>query len=131
MFDSGSRKAAVDLRKADLEEALATYSNRFLDAMFEVESAILTGRKLEEQHLLIEKQLATAQQLLLESQNRFVQGLTDYLPVFTSLNIVQNLERDIISSRRQVLSSRIALHRALGGPINIPDASALVSSIHE
>jgi len=71
--------------------------------------------------VLVEKQLVTAQRLLTEARNRFSQGLTDYLPVFTSLSIVQNLERDVVSSRRSVLSARVGLHRALGGPIFNPD----------
>jgi len=59
-----------------------------------VEAALLEERKSEEQLVLVEKQLVTAQRLLTEARNRFSQGLTDYLPVFTSLSIVQNLERD-------------------------------------
>jgi len=79
----------------------------------------------------VEAQLDTAQRLLDESRNRFSQGLTDYLPVFTSLNIVQVLERDVVSSRKEVLSSRVALHRALGGPILDPEVPGLVSLVNE
>ena len=131
LFAAGERRAGVRLRKAELEAALAGYSDRFLSAWVEVESALLLERKRQEQLILVEQQLATAQRLLTEARNRFSQGLTDYLPVFTSLNIVQNLERDIVSSRRGVLSARVALHRALGGPILNPDIPGLVSSLNE
>ena len=96
--------------------------------MFEVESALLDERKSEEQLALVEQQLATAQRLLTEARNRFSQGLTDYLPVFTSLSIVQNLERDVVSSRRQVLSARVGLHRALGGPMLTPETPVIAES---
>lgn len=131
LFAAGERRAAVRLQKAELEGALAGYTDSFLSAWVEVESALLLERKQQEELILVEQQLFTAQRLLTEARNRFSQGLTDYLPVFTSLNIVQNLERDIVSSRRGVLSARVALHRALGGPILNPDISGLVSSLNE
>ncbi len=131
LFAAGQRRAAVRLRKAELEAALAGYSDRFLSAWVEVESALLLERKQQERLVLVEQQLFTARRLLTESRNRFSQGLTDYLPVFTALNIVQNLEREIVSSRRSVLSARVALHRALGGPILNPDSPTLISSLNE
>ncbi len=131
LFAAGERRSEVKRRRAALEEALASYADQFLTALVEVESALLFERKLVERLELVEKQLDSAQRLLEESRNRFSQGLTDYLPVFTSLNIVQILERDVVSSRKEVLSSRVALHRALGGPILDPENSALVSLLHE
>jgi NodT family efflux transporter outer membrane factor (OMF) lipoprotein len=127
VFDAGKRRSEVRIREARLEEALAGYSESYLAALLEVESALLEGRKNGESLVLVEKQLATAQRLLREAQNRFSQGLTDYLPVFTSLAIVQSLEREVVRSRRNVLSSRVRLHRVLGGPMLIPDAPITLS----
>jgi NodT family efflux transporter outer membrane factor (OMF) lipoprotein len=131
LFAAGERRSEVRRRKAALDEALASYTDQFLSALVEVESALLLERKLVERLELVEAQLDTAQRLLDESRNRFSQGLTDYLPVFTSLNIVQVLERDVVSSRKEVLSSRVALHRALGGPILDPEVPGLVSLVNE
>ena len=129
LFDAGERRNEVTFRKARLEEALAGYSEKYLSALFEVEAALLEERKSAEQLVLVEQQLETAQRLLTEARNRFSQGLTDYLPVFTSLSIVQNLERDVVSSRRTVLSARVGLHRALGGPMLNPDTPVILSSL--
>lgn len=128
LFDAGERRSEVDLRKARLKEALAGYSDQYLAALSEVETALLAERKNEERLVLVEQQLATAQRLLTEARNRFSQGLTDYLPVFTSLAIVQSLERDVVRSRRIVLSARIGLHRALGGPMQNPETPAVGAS---
>lgn len=127
VFDAGERRSEVVFRKARLADALAGYSDQYLSALFEVESALLEERKSEQQLELVEKQLVTAQRLLTEARNRFSQGLTDYLPVVTSLSIVQSLERDVVSSRRRVLSARVGLYRALGGPMLNPDATVLLS----
>ena len=131
LFDAGQRRSEVTFRKARLEDALAGYSDRYLSALFEVEAALLDERKNAEQLVLVEEQLVTAQRLLTEARNRFSQGLTDYLPVFTSLAIVQNLERDVVSSRRSVLSARVGLHRALGGPMLDPDTAVMLSYANE
>ena len=131
LFDAGQRRSEVTFRKARLEDALAGYSDRYLSALFEVETALLEERKSEEQLMLVEKQLATAQRLLTEARNRFSQGLTDYLPVITSLSIVQNLERNVVNTRRRVLSARVALHRALGGPMLNPKTPIVVCSANE
>ncbi|MBN2316568.1 MAG: efflux transporter outer membrane subunit [Sedimentisphaerales bacterium] len=128
LFDAGKRRSEVAFRKARLEEALAGYSDRYLTALFEVEAALLEERKNAEQLVLVEQQLVTAQKLLSEARNRYSQGLTDYLPVFTSLSIVQSLERDVVSARRSVLSARVGLHRALGGPMLNADPYVMVSS---
>jgi len=131
LFAAGERRAQVKLRRAQLEEALARYSDDFLLAVQEIETVLLRERKLEERLVLVERQLLTAQRLLAEARNRFSQGLTDYLPVFTALNIVQNLEREIVSSRRDILSARVSLHRALGGPILSPDVTVAAITANE
>ena len=114
-----------------MDEALAGYAGLFLSAIVEVESSLLLERKLNERLVLVRAQLQSAQRLLTEVRNRYSQGLTDYLPVFTSLNIVQNLEREIVSARRDVLSARVGLYRALGGPLLNTENQALISRIDE
>jgi len=131
LFDASERRSEVTFRESRLEEALADYSDRYLSVLFDVEAALLEERKSEERLVLVEKQLATAKRLLTEARNRFSQGLTDYLPVFTSLAIMQGLERDVVSAQRRVLSARVGLHRALGGPMLNLDTSAVGFSANE
>jgi hypothetical protein len=44
-----------------------------------------------------------------------LEGLSDFLPVLTSLQSVQQTELSLLGARRQLLSYRVQLHRALGG----------------
>ncbi len=117
IYDAGIRKAEVDRRRAQLEEALAAYSQTFLTAVQEVETALVRERKQGDRVERIEDQLAIAQRLLLETRNRYSQGLTDYLPVLNAVVTTQELERQLLTSRRELLNFRVALHRALGGPM--------------
>ncbi|MBM3883372.1 MAG: efflux transporter outer membrane subunit [Verrucomicrobia bacterium] len=124
VFEAGERKAEVTRRRARLRERLAGYSEAYLTAVREVETAFALERKQGERVGLLADQLVTAQLLLTETQNRYAQGLTDYLPVLNALVTKQSLEREVLTSRRQLLSDRVALHRALGGPMGEPPTPA-------
>jgi len=120
IFDAGSRKAEVERRRSRVSEELDRYTSDFLEAVREVETALTFETKITERVRRQEIQLATARKLLRESQNRFSQGASDYLPVLDALSKVQELERNLLTSQRERLSARVALHRALGGPVADP-----------
>ena len=117
VFDAGVRKAEVDRRRALYDEAIGAYSQNYLRAVRDVETALVQERKQGERIRLLERQLSIAKDLFKESRNRYSQGLTDYLPVIAAVTTEQDLQRELVTSRRQWLSFRIALHRALGGPV--------------
>ena len=117
VFDGGERRAAIDFQRAEWQEAIAAYTELFLTAVKEVETAMVKERQQAQRVKLQEDQLATARQLLGETRNRYSQGLTDYLPVLAAVATEQGLERELITSRRAELTSRVALHLALGGPL--------------
>ena len=119
ILDGGVRKQEVLKRQAEMQEAVANYSHRYLEAVRDVESALAFEKKQYERVQRVEKQLDIAQKLLRESENRYSQGLTDYLPVLTAIVIEQNLQRDLVTDRRELVSLRISLHRALGGPMDL------------
>jgi len=116
IFDTGARRSETNARKAQYEDALAGFFQSYLNALRDVESALANELQLGRRLQGLETQLATATELLNESRARYNQGLTDYLPVIDALTSLQSLERTILTTRRSLFSSRIALHRALGGP---------------
>ncbi|MEZ5303071.1 MAG: TolC family protein [Verrucomicrobiales bacterium] len=121
IFDAGARKAEVARRRARVAEEIDLYTAEFLAAVREVETALVREGKLAERVRRQEAQLGTARRLLEESRNRYRQGVTDYLPVLDAVSTFQELERDVLTSRRERLSARVALHRALGGPMPMPE----------
>lgn len=120
IFDAGLRKAEVENRRSRVEEEIDLYTSAFIVAVQDVEVALSREQALAERVRLQEQQLSTARKLLAESQNRYILGATDYLPVIDAVTKVQDLERSLLSSRRERLSSRVGLHRALGGPMPSP-----------
>lgn len=115
VVDWGRRRAEVDRRKAVVEEEIALYTRTYLTAIEEVENAL--NREKEQLALVdaLDEQLVISKATLKETRNRYMQGLSDYLPVLTALQSTQGLERDILSARLELISNRILLYRALGG----------------
>jgi len=117
IIDGGNRKAEVARRKSRVLEEVDLYTAAYLDAIREVETALSNEREISRRVILQEKQLSTARKLLEESRIRYSRGLNDYLPVLDAVSRVQQLERNLLTSRRERLSARVALHRAIGGPM--------------
>ena len=115
LFDAGRRKAEVERAGAAAEEALAGYRSAVLNAVKEVEDALVTEATQREHIRGLAKVISAARRALEEAGVRYRNGLNEYLPVLTQLRTVQELERDLIQQRRDMLIARIGLYRALGG----------------
>jgi len=115
LFDAGRRKAQVDEARAVAAESLTIYRRIVLTAIKEVEDALAleAGRRANLDALA--DQIDAARRGLEQAGNRYLKGLSDYLPVLTQLLTVQGLERTIIQRRTELLLDRIGLYRALGG----------------
>lgn len=120
-LDGGRRAAQVDRNEARRDELLALWSEGYLRALQEVESALIEER---ERKLLLEnlrESTKNAEATLSESRSRYINGLADYLRVVVSLQTLQGLERQLVSAERALLVARARLYRAMGGAWKIPD----------
>jgi outer membrane protein TolC len=115
LFDGGERRAEVDRAGAVLEQRLAAYGQTLLEAMQEVEDALVREQQQADQvqDLITQRRLAseTLQQLELSYQN----GVASFLDVLSARTQLQELERETLFARLDRLRFRIALHRALAG----------------
>ena len=115
LVDGGRRTAEADRNRAVVEERFYAWESALLAAAAEVEDSLVTERGLFEAERILTTQLELAEATLERSRVLYVNGLTDYLTVLTALQAMQNLERQAISIRQELLSNRIRLHLALGG----------------
>ena len=63
----------------------------------------------------LEDEFRLANITLEATRDRYRAGLSDFLPVLTALATRQLSELQLVSSRRQLVSYRVQLYRALGG----------------
>ncbi len=115
LFDGGRRKAEVVRTRAVVEERLMQYGQTLLTAMTEVESALVQERQQTKYIADLEQQVELGEAALREARARYSQGLIDYLPVLTALQALQRSQLAVLQARRQLLSYRVQLCRALGG----------------
>ncbi len=117
IFDGGYREAEVDRTKAVTRERLYTYGETILNAIQEVEDALVLEA---EQRKLIDSlniQLELATKTLLNIRDRYKLGGVDYQRVLTALLSQQSLQRNVLTARQQLINYRISLYRSLGGHV--------------
>ncbi len=115
IFDGGRRAAEVDRTEAVVDELSAAFGQVLLGALLEVESALVLEKGQLDQIAELEAQVEISKSTLKEARNRYREGITDFLPVLTALRTLHASEQAVLGARRQLLSYRIQLCRALGG----------------
>ncbi|MBZ0257544.1 TolC family protein [bacterium] len=115
VLDGGRRKAEVDRTRAVKEERIAAFEQSVLTAFQEVETAWTQEDRQREYIARLQHELEQDRSGFEESRNRFRQGIGEYLPVLTSLQAMQRVERTLISAQRNLIGYRIDLYSALGG----------------
>ncbi len=115
LFDGGRRRAEADRARAACRERLAAYNETVLTAFGEVEDALVRNHTTEQRiRHLQERAEATGAALRLAVDN-YAKGLSDYLPVLTGQSADFESRSQLVAARRQLISYRISLARALGG----------------
>ena len=115
LVDGGRRRAEVERTRGVVDERLAAYGQSVLQAITEVESALVQDQNQSKHISELEEQLTVAQALEREAAARYRAGLVDYLTVLTSVQGKQQVELSLLQAQRQALSFRVQLCRALGG----------------
>lgn len=117
LLDWGARKAEVARNKALYRESLADFTGAYLRAVEDVENALVQAQK---QRAFLER-LDARRKVLAETvettEQRYRQGIDDYLPVIDALQELRQVERDLIAEQLTLVQFRIDLFRALGGPM--------------
>lgn len=127
LFDGGLRTSRVEQAKANFEAQAAAYRLTVLNAIQEVDNAMVQlrvqAREQEVQRLAVQ----AAREAVRLSQNQYEQGLIDYLSVAVLETTALNNERTQISLMGERLAASVQLISALGGGWSNPDASEAIA----
>jgi len=128
ILDGGNRAANIDRAELVVRAQLLSYTQTFLTAVQDVESALLLERQQQKNVEAVTRQLDLSRATLDAARIRYRDGGEDFLRVLVALQAVQRNEQSLVSAHRQLLSYRIQLYRALGGSwpqdLERPDADA-------
>ncbi|MFC1850307.1 efflux transporter outer membrane subunit [candidate division CSSED10-310 bacterium] len=115
LFDAGRLSREVERTRAVAQERLHTFGRVALNALREVEDALVQEQQQRVYCENLVEQIQLARRTMMVTQTRFQNGSTDYLPVLTALQTLQSLERRQIEAKRILFLYRINLYRALAG----------------
>ncbi len=116
LLDWGRRKAEVARNEALYEQRLASFTQLFLTAVEDVENALIREQKQREFLTKLQMQESILQRTVNASEERYTQGIDDYLPVINALQELRAVERNIITEQLNLINIRIELFRAIGAP---------------
>ncbi len=117
LFQGGRLKAEVRRNEEVVKEKSYAFGQSLLQAMLEVENALVQERKQVEYLGELHRQLTIAQATLTEARSRYSAGVggQSFLQILTALSSAQQIEQRLLLAEQQAISFRIGLCRALGG----------------
>jgi NodT family efflux transporter outer membrane factor (OMF) lipoprotein len=125
LVDGGFRVAEIDRARAVKAERFADYGDAVVNALADVEDALVLERR---QRALIDslaEQMRLAGLVVEQTRSQYLKGAVEYLRVLSAQLSFQNLQRDLLRSRRELIGYRIQLHRALAGGWKMEPPAAL------
>ena len=115
LFDAGRRAAAEQEAMARYRQQEAAWAKTVLDALAEVEDALLSRQQLIEQHSRLQSLVSEAQATLDSAENRYQRGLVSYINVLDARQASFQAKLDLVEAQYAIFRNRVELHRALGG----------------
>jgi outer membrane protein, multidrug efflux system len=115
LLDAGARYGLNKQARAQYDEAAAAYRKTTLTAYQEVEDNLAGLHHLADQRQADEAAAASAQSSAYHADQRYEQGVADYVEVTTTHTAALNAQRDTISVRVAQMNAAVALVRATGG----------------
>lgn len=115
LWDGHRREAEIERTSSLVRERVALYHQSSLQAFREVEDALAANAATEKRLVLLARRVEAAGNSLRLSEDRYLQGLSSYLPVLTAQILHFDAQSQLLAERRQIISDRVSLARALGG----------------
>lgn len=126
IFDGGARSAEVQRQRALLKQAVAQYQEAAINALADVDSALVQETRQREAVESLQRQLELAEQSLKRLFSGYRNGSINYLSILNAQQSTSQLRRNLVNAQQQLVIFRIALYKALSG--NIPQTTAAEQS---
>lgn len=118
LFDAGLRRSKVEQAEARYDQQVARYRQTTLQAIGEVEDALVQLNVLAQEIVVQREALVAAQDALKLTQNQYDAGLVDFLSVSSAQAAALNSERTLLNLLGTQLTASVQLISALGGGWN-------------
>jgi NodT family efflux transporter outer membrane factor (OMF) lipoprotein len=115
LFNGGSVPSNIEVQKALTQQALITYQQTVLQALDDVENALIATSKEYEHRTALAAAVAYNIKAVDTAVTLYKQGLTDYLSVIVTQTSLFSSQAALVQSNQTVSTNLVALYKALGG----------------
>ena len=115
IFDAGRRRAVTQQAQSAYRQSIDTYRQTVLGAFQEVEDNLAALRILNEEQVVQQSAVASAEHSLALSINRYKGGIVNYLEVITAQNAALADEVTEVSIQTRRMQASVLLVKAIGG----------------
>ena len=115
LFQGGRPQAQVRAARAAYDEAFAAYRAASLQALQEVEDAIVRYQADQQRWTALTGAFTAAQRAELIAKQQYAVGLTDYTGVFQAEGSLNSLHDQLVQTDGALATDVVALYKALGG----------------
>ncbi len=115
IFEGGRLTRTLELRKESAKEAAVNYQRTVLGAFHDVDNALIAYRNDQLRRDRLAAQGVQSRRALQLANERYRNGLSDYLEVLTAQRTLLGAEQDLATATTTVSTDLVALYKALGG----------------
>jgi outer membrane protein TolC len=115
LFDGGAARAQVRVQESALEQARIGYEATVLDALREVEDALVALQGDRERLARLQAAASAAANADLLARQRYQSGLIDFPTVLDTQRTVLAAQDSVASAQASLATDHVRLYKALGG----------------
>lgn len=115
IFDGGRRRAVVEVRKLDQQQAAVAYQQTVLRAWHEIENALSGYSAEQERNRELASALAASREAYDIARVRYNHGMINYLAELDARRTLLQTEKAYSQSSIQLGTQWVAVYKALGG----------------
>ncbi|WP_244814822.1 efflux transporter outer membrane subunit [Caballeronia sp. Lep1P3] len=115
LFDGGLRAARTEAARAVYDQSVATYRQTVLTAFQDVEDNLASQRILEQEIVVQQQAVESAQQALAIINNQYKAGTVAFINVLTAQTTAFTAQQKLANIAGQRMVSSVGLVKALGG----------------
>ncbi|MBJ3815821.1 efflux transporter outer membrane subunit [Shimwellia pseudoproteus] len=118
IFNGGLNESQLHYAEAEKKAMVASYEKSIQSAFRDVSDALARRSTLDEQLDAQRQYVAAEQQTLDVAEQRYKEGVGDYLTVLTARRTLWSAQRQLIALQQTNFDNRITLWQSLGGGVN-------------
>jgi len=115
IFRGGAIRQNIEAQSALQEQALIQYEAVILDALEEVENALVAYAEVQQRRQALSEATQAAQKAAELAQHKYQSGLTDFTNVLDAQRSLLSFQEQLAQSNGNVTANLVRLYKALGG----------------